>query len=171
MKHIYTGDGKGKTTAAMGLALRAIHAGRRLAIIQFLKGRESGEIALLKNYENVEILRGKPSTKFTNAMSTDELEQTRKLHNSQLESIISHMKRGEIDLIILDEVFGALNLKLLDEQLLKQILELAGDDIELIMTGRGAPDSYIEVADYVSEILSIKHPFDKGLKMRKGVEY
>lgn len=171
MIHIYTGDGKGKTTAAMGLVLRAIHAGQKVGILQFLKSRQSGEITLLSEYEQVSILRSQKGTKFSFQMNEEEKAAAFAEHNDQLAQIKARVEAGEFQTVVLDEVFGALSTALLDEALLEDFLASLPQNVELLMTGRGAAQKYIDMADYVTEMKAIKHPFDRGVKMRKGVEY
>lgn len=171
MIHIYTGDGKGKTTAAMGLALRAINAGQKVYILQFLKGRESGEISLLKTYEQVTVVRGKPNLKFSFQMSETEKLEVREIHDAQLRDATNEVMKGNVGTLILDEVFGALSTNLLGESELDTLLDSLPKEVELILTGRGASQKLIDCADYVTEMKSIKHPFEQGVKMRKGVEY
>lgn len=171
MIHIYTGDGKGKTTAAMGLALRAINAGQKVYILQFLKGRESGEITVLKTYDQVKIVRGKPGLKFSFQMSESEKLEVREIHDFQLTEATNEVMTGNVGTLILDEVLGALSTGLLDESVLDALLESVPKEVEVVLTGRGASQKLIDRADYVTEMKSIKHPYERGQKMRKGVEY
>ncbi len=147
--HIYTGDGKGKTTAALGLILRASGRGLHVVLGQFLKGRETGELHTLSLLPGVTVFRGKPLTKF---------------------SLASYCRQEETDLLVLDEVIGACGTHLLDESLLIDFLKHKPEHLEVVMTGRNPSPELLELADYVSEICKRKHPFDKGIPAREGIE-
>lgn len=167
MIHIYCGDGKGKTTAAIGLALRMAGNGKRVRVLQFLKGSESGEIAYLRN-SKIEIERLKNDCGFYWNMSDDEKSEVRERHNELLRRALSDL--DGLDMLVLDELFAAVNCGLVDMELVKAAVE-GCKNTELVMTGR-EPDAYfMEKADYISEIKKIKHPFDKGVAARKGIEY
>lgn len=167
MIHIYCGDGKGKTTAAIGLALRMAGNGKRVRVLQFLKGSESGEITYLQNSE-IETGRLKKDCGFYWDMSDEEKSEVTKRHNELLHQALSELDR--LDMLVLDEIFAAFNCGLVDKKLIKSVVESC-KNTELVMTGRN-PDAYfMEKADYISEIKKIKHPFDKGVAARKGIEY
>ncbi len=169
--HVYFGSGKGKTTAALGLALRAAGHGQKVVIIQFLKGRPSGELGPLALLDNVTVLRGQAGTRFSKHMSPAEREDTRLLHNKHLEKAIGLIDMGECDLLVLDEALDAYQLGMLDEAPLRGLLEEDPLRAELVITGH-TPVAWIESrADYVTEMLKIKHPYDEGIKARKGIEF
>lgn len=165
MIQVYTGDGKGKTTAALGLALRAAGAGLKVYIGQFLKGRYYCELATLKKLKNIKVeqfgsgcfIRKTPSTK------------DKELARRGLEKAKKHLK--DYDVIILDEINVALKLNLLR---LKDVLGLMKNipkKTELILTGRNAHPEILKLADLISEIKAKKHYFQRGIKARKGIEY
>ena len=158
--HIYCGDGKGKTTAATGLAVRAAGCGMKVLLVQFLKGQETGELRALAHIPGITVLRGKASEKFTFQMDERELQQT---YDEQA-------RAGACDLLVLDEVMGALSCQLIDEDLLRSLVEQKPERLELVMTGRNPPDWLIDAADYVSEIKKVKHPYDRGVSARRGIE-
>ena len=157
--HIYTGDGKGKTTAALGLILRASGRGLHVVLGQFLKGRETGELHTLSMLPGVKVFRGKPLTKFSFQMNEQEKAEVLQSHNEFIQELASYCRKEETDLLVLDEVIGACGTHLLDESLL-----------EVVMTGRNPSPELLELADYVSEICKRKHPFDKGIPAREGIE-
>ncbi|MDR3301449.1 MAG: cob(I)yrinic acid a,c-diamide adenosyltransferase [Spirochaetaceae bacterium] len=167
MIHIYTGDGKGKTTAAMGLALRAAGCGRRVVIVQFMKGRDSGEISVLRSLPNVTVLRNAQDYGFFSRTSEASRAQIIAENNQNLQAALAL----PADLLILDEAVGAYTLGALDTAALDALLAAPSPKRELVLTGRDPPPNLIEAADYVSEIRKIKHPFDKGIKAREGIEY
>ncbi|MBC8585089.1 cob(I)yrinic acid a,c-diamide adenosyltransferase [Youxingia wuxianensis] len=170
MNHIYCGDGKGKTTAAIGLAVRAAGRGKRVLILQFLKGQPTGELESLKKISNIRVIRGKLGGKFTFEMDRRELQQTYDIHTKNLLTVVESVRAGECDLVILDEVIGALNTQLIDEDLLRNFIQEKPADIELVMTGRNPPQWLLDMADYITEMKKIKHPFDLGVKAREGIE-
>ena len=169
--HLYYGDGKGKTTAALGLALRALGCGRRVVLVQFLKNTPCGELTALACHEGMTVLRGKAGTHFTFAMTEQERTQTKAIHESNLAQAMALVQSGECNLLILDEVIDALQTGLLDENLLRQTVLKKPDGLELVMTGHYAVDWLVQAADYVTEMKKCKHPFDRGIPARKGVEF
>lgn len=165
------GEGKGKTTAAMGTAMRAAADNWKVVIVQFLKGRETGEIELLKEYPNVTIIRGKNSSKFSFAMNEEEKAEARAIHTDNLKEGIDLVKEGGCDMLVLDEVLGAIETGLIDEDPLKDLIAQRPEELELIITGRVLPGYIEECADYITEMRMVRHPFEKGVKARKGVEF
>ncbi len=168
--HIYHGNGKGKTTAALGLALRCAGRGGRVLIAQFLKGQPSGELKTLALIPNIKILRAKEATKFTFQMTPEELVAVKERHSALLKEIAKELQEGNIDLLILDEALGALQTGLLDKEELLDLLDTRPQETEAVLTGRDPSPQLLERADYVSEIVKRKHPFDKGVPARIGIE-
>ena len=156
--HIYFGDGKGKTTAAMGLAIRAAGSDKKVFIIQFLKGGPTGELKILLQQPNITILRGKPNTPFTWNMTEEQKKEVTAYQTQQLKQAILHAQNSQCDLLILDEIMASYNLD-------------KPEALELVLTGRDPADYMIEAADYVTEMKKIKHPFDAGIPARLGVEW
>jgi cob(I)alamin adenosyltransferase len=163
---VYTGDGKGKTTAALGLALRASGQGMKVIFIQFLKGQACGEHYFIEKYKPFEIIQFSQGDIFQKSDNEllSEVTQT-------LEFARKSLSGGKYDMVILDEIFithwrGLISL----EQLLKLIEEKPAH-VELILTGRKAPAEIIKRADLVTEMLMLKHPFTDGIQQRKGIEY
>lgn len=171
MLHIYHGDGKGKTTAAMGLALRMIGTGNKVFIVQFLKGRPSGEIQSLLKMDRVTVLRGRPDTKFTFQMSAAEMDSVRELHNRQLQLAFSAAAQGSADLIVLDEALDAIATGTLEEGMLLELILQNKEKTEIVLTGRNLSAQVLAAADYVTHMKKEKHPYDLGMQARKGIEY
>jgi cob(I)alamin adenosyltransferase len=170
--HIYTGDGKGKTTAAVGLGVRACGCGMKVLMVQFLKGMQTGEMNALKSLEpNFVLYRGTELKKFTWQMNESERIQTAAQQKSIFEYAVSSAVSDAWDLLILDEVLGAVGTGMLEKDSLLEFMKNKPNRLELVLTGRGAADELIGLADYVSEIRPVKHPADKGIKGRKGIEY
>lgn len=169
--HIYTGDGKGKTTAALGLGIRAYGRGFRVLMVQFLKGAETGEMHTLKKLEPGFILyRGTEIKKFTWEMSEAELMQTKKAQETIFDYVLNAAASGDWDMIILDEVMGALAAGMLDLKAVAAFIKGKPEKLEIVLTGRNAPAELVELSDYLSEIHAVKHPMEKGVPPRKGIE-
>lgn len=169
--HIYCGDGKGKTTAAVGLAVRAAGSGMKVHFVQFLKGSPTSEIAVLEKIENITIRRCDRDYGFTFAMSDDDKAAITACHNRMLAEALELMQSGGADMVVLDEFNAAYSCGLLDKELADSIVLEKPADTELILTGRDPQPKFVEAADYVSEILAVKHPYSHGIEARKGVEY
>lgn len=171
MIHLYCGDGKGKTTAAAGLAVRAAGQGMKVLFAQLLKAGESGEITVLSKLDNVEVKRAGGSEKFTFQMTSEEKSaEAEKNHNLML-YISEKAASDDFDMIIIDEAVTAVEKGILDEEQLKIFVENFNPVKELVLTGSVPELWMIEAADYVTDMEKIKHPFDKGVPARKGVEY
>ncbi len=167
MIHIYTGKGKGKTTAALGLALRAAGAGKKIHICQFLKGRYTCELASLKRFKNIKVERfgsgrfvKRPPARKDIALARRGLRAVKKVLGSK-----------RCDMIILDEINSALDLGLLKIKELLSLIKKIPKKTEVVLTGRNAPPELIKIADLVSDIKEVKHYYKKGLKARKGIEF
>ncbi len=168
--HIYCGDGKGKTTAAVGLAVRCAGRGNKVLLVQFLKSRDSGELYSLAKLPDIEVMRGKESKKFTFQMNDEEKHALLIEHNKMFEQVLAKIKNGGYSLLILDEVIGALNAKVFEMPKLIEFLRHKPENLEVVLTGRNPAPELVEIADYVSEMRKVKHPMDKGIMAREGIE-
>ena len=164
--HLYYGDGKGKTTAAMGLALRAMGSGKRVVILQFLKGGKSGEVPLLEQL-GAKVYRGKAGQKFVFQMNEAEKEATRQLQNANLTAAMA----DPADLLILDEAGSAWELDMVDKALLQKAVMERPAEQECVLTAHAAPQWMLDAADYVTEMKCRRHPYQKGIAARQGIEY
>ena len=164
--HLYYGDGKGKTTAAMGLALRALGSGKRVVVVQFLKGGQSGEIPLLEQL-GAKIYRGKAGQKFVFQMNEAEKAATRALQDANLAAAMEE----PADLLVLDEAGSAWELDMADKALLQRCVLQRPAGQECVLTAHAAPQWMLDEADYVTEMKCLRHPYQKGIAARKGVEY
>ena len=168
--HLYSGDGKGKTTAAAGLALRALGSGRRVLFSQFLKSRASGETEPLERL-GAEILRAKTSEKFFFQMPEEEREAVKQSHTEALATIRGKINTGGFGLVVMDEVIDAVNCGAIA---LCGLLELIGSrpgHVEIVLTGRAPPPELVEICDYYTEFTCKAHPYQKGVAARAGIEY
>jgi len=164
---VYTGNGKGKTTAALGLALRASGAGLKVYIGQFIKGRRYSELNSVKKLKNVKLEQLGGGCFITRSLRKRDISLAKK----GLEKIKKIISRRIYDVVILDEINIALNLKLLRLDEVIQLIKEVPKTTELILTGRCAPPQILKIADLVSEIKEVKHYFKKGIKARKGIEF
>lgn len=166
---VYTGDGKGKTSAAFGLAFRAVGRGFRVYIIQFMKGGfDYGELYAVKQLSNLK-LKAFGSGRFITEKPPREEDVN--LAREALEFAERIIAKGDFDVVILDEANVAANLKLIRVDDIVRLAKNKPKHVELVFTGRNAPPEIIELADLVTEMKEIKHPFQKGIQPRKGIEY
>lgn len=168
--HIYTGDGKGKTTACIGLAVRCAGHDNRVLLVQFLKGRPTGELKSLALIPNIEIWRGKETKKFTFQMTAEEKAQVLVDHMALFEKVKAKCFAGEVELLILDEVIGSINAGVFDKDVLIDFLKNKPASLEVVMSGRNPAPELVDLADYVSEICMRKHPYTRGIPARTGIE-
>jgi len=170
--HVYYGDGKGKTTAALGLALRAAGCGKSVVIVQFLKNWVCGEHNSFPKLSNVQLLRGKAAGgKFVHDMNEDEKRETKTSQDESLKTALELVNKGQCDLLVLDEVIDAHKLDMLDTILLEEILYGKPVSLELVITGHNPDARLLEQADYVTEMIKRKHPYDDGVSARRGIEF
>jgi cob(I)alamin adenosyltransferase len=164
---VYTGNGKGKTTAALGLAIRAAGAGLKVFIAQFIKMGEYSEIKALKRFKDLILLEQFGSGRFIKGKpSASDIEAARK----GVEKIKAAFTSGQHNVVIMEEANVAAGLGLLSVEDILKIMDEKPKDVELVITGRGADSRIIEKADLVTEMKEIKHYFQKGVKARIGIE-
>lgn len=169
MIHIYCGDGKGKTTAAMGLAVRAAGHGRRVAVAQFLKSGKSGEREILASLPGVELLPIPEEMKFTFRMTPEE-KAAEAVRQKDL-AAQAFARGGKVDLLVLDELCAALSTGMLELSWVLEQLDACPEGLEVVVTGRNPPSELEERSAYITEMKKHKHPFDAGLPAREGVEW
>ncbi len=169
--HIYTGEGKGKTTAAIGLATRALGGGFKVLYTSFHKRPER------YGYTEMDALKGLEATVLNFAKGHPKLDRTIDPEVTKAESreaiveIKKLIKEQHFDMLIMDEILISVRDNYIDEQTLLEFIDHKPKDLELVLTGRGATPNIIDKSDYVSYIQKVKHPFDEGVASRKGVEY
>ena len=169
MIHLYHGHGKGKTTAATGLAVRAAGSGMRVLFVQFFKDGSSSEVGVLSSLPGVEVLIPKVWYGRYKRMTEEQMEETRQCYTSLMHDI--EEGAGEYDLIVLDEAVSAYNYGMFDHDSFLEMLRDRKDTVEIVLTGRDPAQELWDIADYVTEMKKEKHPFDNGVIARKGIEF
>jgi cob(I)alamin adenosyltransferase len=192
---VYTGTGKGKTTASLGLALRAVGHNLKVVMIQFMKSGDTGELFAIERYvPHISIVQcgkealdekqlkifgfeGVEEKRRENKLTEDEVyvflpdEEEREACRRGVELAKKLVMSGTVDVVILDEINCVMDKNLVDVNEIVELIKNKPRHVELILTGRGAPEQILDVADYVSEIRRVKHPYDKGILARKGIEF
>ena len=171
MLHIYCGDGKGKTTAALGLALRAAGSGMRVHFVQLLKGSETSELASLARIPAITVLRCDRDYGFTFQMDDAKKAAITVCHNRMLREAAERLRSGGTDLLVLDEFFAAYNTGLLNRTFADELVLQFPKEKELVLTGREPAAPFWAAADYISEICARKHPYKRGISARRGIEF
>ena len=171
MLHLYTGDGKGKTTAALGLLLRAYGRGMRVVLAQFLKGRDTGELHALEKLQGVAVLRHTRDFGFYASASEQDRAEMKRQNDANLAEAVRLTDKGLCDLLVLDEICAAYNNGAVDAALADKLIYNRPHGLELVLTGRNAPPRFAEAADYVTEFINRKHPYDSGAAAREGIEF
>ncbi len=169
--HVYFGNGKGKTTAAVGLATRASGNGLNVLFAQFLKDNKSSERKSLAKLKNITLLDAPDSIKFYVYMSETEKKQASDLSMDIFNKAKQILADKHIDIVIFDEILAALECELIDLDTILEFIKNRPKTLEVILTGRNCPNEILALSDYTSEIKCIKHPFDSGHKARAGIEF
>lgn len=170
MIHIYTGDGKGKTTAAIGLAVRALGHGFNVVFAQFLKGNVTGEVSSLEDL-GAEIIRAPRQHGFWWTLGNREKDVVRREHDQIIRTVLGLCRSGRPpELLVLDEFTYVYNCGMADPKLCEELLHAVGRRTEVVITGRD-PGPLADKADYLSEIKAVRHPFNAGCPARKGIEF
>lgn len=173
--HIYCGEGKGKTTAAVGLAVRFAGSAGQVVIVRFLKNDDSGEISVLQNIPGITVVPVRESFGFTWQMSELQKKKAAVYYSAMLkegyQTALEKLAETGRVLLVLDEVCAAVNSGLLAEAEVRELLDQRPEEMELVLTGRDPKNSFVIRADYVTEMKKITHPFDHGIPARAGIEF
>ncbi len=170
--HIYAGDGKGKSTASVGLAVRAAGNNFKVLYTQFLKDGTSSEFNVLRRIPEIEIFQGPVIKKFIFAMNEEEKSETHQACSDYFSAIVDKVKSGNYDLLIMDEIIGSMSVGMVSEDSVIAFLKGKPTDLEVVMTGREPSREIVDLADYYSEIIARKHPYEtEKLQARKGIEF
>jgi cob(I)alamin adenosyltransferase len=166
---VFTGEGKGKTSAAFGMAMRFLGHGKRVVVVQFLKGRKTGEALLRKDLRNLDVVQfGSEDFVDLKRPSKEDVERAKEALFYAGRALI---RSGRPDLLILDEINVALSTGMIKTGEVLDMIKKLPEGTHLVLTGRGCPKAVIEKADLVTEMKDVKHPFKKGKKPEKGMEY
>lgn len=168
--HIYCGNGKGKTTTGMGLCTRAAGFGYRVLIYQFMKNNKTSERKILEQVPNITFIDGLEQEKFSFQMTPEEKEQRRRYYEQQFNLITQIARDEHYDILFCDELIYTIRAGLFTESILTDYLKNKPENLEIILTGQDPGQELMNLADYVSEIRKIKHPFDQGIHARPGIE-
>lgn len=166
--HIYCGDGKGKTTASVGQAVRCAGGGGKVLFFQFLKGNGSGERAVLDRTDGITVVDAPDEMKFVWNMSDIEKKQAQEFYSEKFEMLCA--ASTDYDMLILDEIIPALKYDFVNTERLIRFLKEKPVWLEVVLTGRDPDKRLVDMADYVTEMRKIKHPYDRGVGMRLYIE-
>ena len=169
--HIYCGNGKGKTTASVGAAVRAAGNGKTVLIKRFLKNDHSGEVEVLKQIPGITVMPCTRQFGFSWKMSSQEKEEAKEYYGKELEKAWKMALDQEIDMLVLDEAVGACTLGFIEEERLLELIGSKPEKLEVILTGRNPSKELLAAADYVTEMVMRAHPYTRGIPARKGIEY
>lgn len=169
---VYTGNGKGKTTAAFGLAIRAVGDGMKVYIVQFLKTSPTGEVEAIKKLgDNIKVFRFEKKRGFFWTLNDEEKTELKKEVQKAYEFVQQVIENEKCDILILDEIMGAITNKLLTETQVLELIEKKPLTMELVLTGRNVPEAIAKKADLITEMKDIKHYMNEGVSARKGIEF
>lgn len=171
MIHVYYGNGKGKTTAATGLAVRAAGTGMKVYVVRFMKTDNSGEVKSLQQINNITVEPVVKSFGFTFNMTEEQKKEAKIFYKEMLRKAIARENVENYDMIVMDEANIVYGYEFIEKEELINFLKEYGQKKEIIITGASRQEDIIELADYVTEIKKIKHPYDNGVKARKGIEF
>ncbi|WP_292211256.1 cob(I)yrinic acid a,c-diamide adenosyltransferase [Butyrivibrio sp.] len=169
--HLYTGEGKGKTTASIGLAVRAAGAGRKVVFTQFMKGRKTSELNSFEELENIKVIRSSKNLGWFKKDAPESVLAFTNEHNRILGDIENLVEKGQCDVLIMDEATYPYNYGIVDKKRFEALILNKPAYMEIVLTGRNAPDFFIDNADYITEMKKIRHPYDGGIEARLGIEY
>lgn len=171
MIHVYCGEGKGKTTAAIGLAVRHAGSGGKVLFVQFMKCSDTGELHAFEKIPQITVLRNLCKHGFSFSMTDEEKAIVTASHNQNLVSAWGAVQSGACTMLVLDEIASAYDLNLINREQVDSLIDRIGT-VELILTGRNPSQHMLEKADYITEMKSVRHPYQtNGTKARKGIEF
>lgn len=169
--HIYHGDGKGKTSAALGLAIRAAGRGHKVLLVRFLKSEDSGELPVLRAVPGIAVMPCERSFGFVFRMTAEQKQEAAAFYHDYFSAASKQAQTGNYEVLILDEIMAACSYEMVKETEILTFLDERPAGLEVVMTGRNPSAALIQAADYVTEMKLIKHPFEKGIAAREGIEY
>lgn len=168
--HIYEGDGKGKTSAGVGLSVRCAGSGQKVLYTQFLKDDHSNELKVLEQIACITVERCKESFGFSFQMTPEVKEQAKQYYTEHFRKVTKQAVEGNYRLLVMDELIATYNLNMVEQSEVVEFLKKKPQELEVVMTGREPAKELVELANYVSRIVKVKHPFDQGIPARVGIE-
>lgn len=168
---VYTGEGKGKTTAALGLTFRAAGRGKKVLFIQFLKGIKTGEQISMGENENIEHIKMAETVRFFNTLSREEQAELKSRTQREWKDLKNRVAEDSKDVLVLDEIMAAMHHGLVEEEDVIELIKNRPLQMEVILTGRSASENILNEADLVTEMKNVKHYYHKGISSRIGIEY
>lgn len=169
--HIYCGDGKGKTSAAIGLAVRAAGRKKKVLIVRFLKSDDSGEVPVLSGIDGITVMPCERTFGFVFRMTEEEKREAALYYRQRFHEVCEKAVAEAFEVLVLDELMASCNYGMIPEAEILRFLREKPEDLEVVMTGRDPSENLLEAADYVSEIKMVKHPYQEGIPARIGIEY
>lgn len=169
--HIYCGEGKGKTTAAVGLAVRAAGCGMKVLFARFLKNENSGELKVLDAIPEIEVLHLDKSYGFYWTLSDREKDEVRNMYGQLWKRILEEVSEGVYSMLVMDEFMAVYSYEFIPHDEAMEFLRCRPEGLEVVLTGRDPAAELLELADYVSDIQKVRHPFDKNMDARRGIEF
>lgn len=169
--HIYEGDGKGKTTASIGLSIRCAGNGEKVIFTQFLKDNQSNELKVLEGIDNIQVVLAKKVFGFTFLMTPEQKIEAKQYFRSHFKEVTDMAIKEGVRLLVLDEIISSYNMEFVDQQEVLNFLKNKPEELEVVLTGRDPAPELVERADYVTRMMKIKHPFDQKMPARKGIEF
>ncbi len=168
--HIYEGDGKGKTSAGVGLSVRCAGSGQKVLYTQFLKDDKSSELKVLEQIEGIHVVRCTETFGFVFCMNEETKARAKAYYTEHFRKISKMAVDEGCRLLVMDEMIATYNLNMVNQEEVLEFLKNKPEELEVVMTGRDPAEELVELADYVSRVTKIKHPFDKGIPARVGIE-
>lgn len=169
--HIYTGDGKGKTTAAVGLTIRCVGSGEKVVFTQLMKGNHSSERNILEHLDGVFVVPAERTFGFSWTLTDEEKIEAREVYTRQFNSALAKAEEKNCRMIVFDEMISAYNNDMIDREAVLSFLRNKPEALEVVLTGRDPAEEVAALASYISDIRKVKHPYDEGIAFRKGIEH
>ena len=168
---VYCGDGKGKTTAAIGLAVRAAGCGMRVLFVRFLKNEHSGELVILDKIPEIDVIHLNREFGFVFRMTEEEKQEAKEVYSNLWQEAVRRAVEEEYDMLVADEFMAAYRYEFIDHVHALDFLKNKPGKLEVVLTGRDLAPEIQELAEYISEVKKIKHPFEQGVPARRGIEF
>lgn len=169
--HIYTGNGKGKTTAAVGLTVRCVGSGEKVVFTQLMKGNHSSERKILEQLDGVFVIPAEKTFGFSWTLTDEEKAEAKEVYTRQFDAAVAKAAEEGCRMIVFDEMISAYNNNMIDREHVLDFLKHKPEHLEVVLTGRDPEAELVDLASYVSDIQKVKHPYENGIPFRKGIEH